>query len=289
MSIGKATFVGMQTAVEKTHHIADHFVPDRATPYQLMIDATGGEAPLLALFDLQMNLKFVGSSSQYATAFPVQPLGELQLRRVQCVIPAIDLILFPEEVYDERQEDIYGSYLLDDGVTTISQRPFSNLGIRALYREVLDGLTPFWQQFPRMETVPLPALLVDGIASAWDHPVFGIHRMDREAVFYLIQHGQLRYCHTRSYDNEDGFNYSLIEALAEIGDERSAFNVLLSGHFRFGDSYFRRVVKYLELDRVRIADPAELTSISLTDVPEELRQRLLPSCLLLVSTDSCEL
>lgn len=271
----------MQTAIEIPYYIVDGFVPDQTMPLQLMIDASGSEVPLLAIFDKSRQLKFFGSQLQYDILLPMAPLGSLNLEVVRCAIPTVDLLFFPDKLYETSSQKTYASYLIDDGVTKVEERRISSLGIRSLYRPDYQNLTGLFHQFPSMETVPLLCLLTDALATRFSTPTLFIYKGDREVTFWQFDQKSLVYYNVYQYYNPDEFNYYFMRVLERFDDPD--LKVLWLGQFGPRDPYFERARKYVR--NVAWADPAKLIDVSDFELPSAIRPFLLPFYLLAVAED----
>lgn len=272
----------MQTAIEIPYYIVDGFVPDQTMPLQLMIDASGSEVPLLAIFDKSRQLKFFGSQLQYDTLLPMAPLGSLNLEVVRCAIPTVDLLFFPDQLYEISSQKVYASYLIDDGVTKVEEKRINSLGIKSLYRPNYQNLTGLFHQFPSMETVPLLCLLPDALARRFSTPTLFIYKGARQVTFWQFDRKSLVYHNVYQCHNPDEFNYYLIQVLRRF--DHPDLQVWWSGQFSRRDPYFERAQKYVP--DIAWADPAKVIDVLDDGVPGAIRPGLLPFYLLAIADDA---
>lgn len=258
----------MHTNLQRPRYTTADYSPTHHAEYQLLVDATLTGEPVLAFFDQAHVLKHLSAYGDYIRDYPQNPLDGGSYAGVTLVIPALDVQYFPASVYQDDMLEEFGRYVLDDGVSPLKAKTVESLGLMAVYRENLAGLSGLAQTFPDAQKEVLPLLLLDAIgrrAARLGGSRLHIHAAYNSFSFTVFNDGNFIYHRDIPCQNEEEFNYYLIHVLALSDQHASEIDVALTGRFYEDDAYVERIRKYVkQVHFVTFKELSELLKIDLS-------------------------
>lgn len=251
----------MHTNLQRPRYTTADFSPAHHAECQLLVDATLTGEPVLAFFDHAQVLKHLSAYGDYLHDYPQNPIDGSHFANVTLLIPALDVQYFPASVYHDEMLEEFGRYVLDDGVTPLKAQAVDSLGLMAVYRENLSGLSGLAQTFPQAQVQVLPLILLDAIgrrAAELGGSRLHIHAAYHSFSFTVFNEGNFTYHRDIPCNNEEEFNYYLVHVLALSDQHASEIDVALSGHFYEDDAYVERLRKYVK--RLQFVSYKELSA-----------------------------
>lgn len=287
--VGKAYFCRMKTEISSPFYHATAYIPKAELPMRLMIDASKRGEPYFGLFNLNNELQFAGTFSEYARIFQDTPLSEQRLETVRAVVSEIDLHFLPEEVYDAEYREIYARYLKDDGVTEAQDLACESLGTIAYFREDLQALSGIPIVRSTVQTVPLTCLLAEKIASKvalrsseQNGIQLLLHMAAGTFTAIVLREGKLHSYEQFSAINPDEFNYYLLGILEHFQSEIDQLSAIVTGNVSDSQEtaqYVERLQNYVS--QVDILDPSTWFGFEIPLALDREKASLLPIYLLL--------
>ena len=217
-----------------------------AINYRILIDGTTAEQPNLKVFNKQSELVRQIVLSDFDREFPDWTLSEEFFEDAHFLIPALDIQYFPLHIFEESDLENYGRFVLDDGVTPLKYTEFPSLGVVAIYRENLQLLGDLPSRFPMAKRHVLSAVVLQRTVELNGSGDSALYIVCAGQTFTMTVFNQGQFIYQRDFHcgNEDEFNYHLINVLGMSDQHASNLRIVLSGQFKAGDTYVKRIEKY---------------------------------------------
>lgn len=198
---------------------AEEFSWEHVNDYQLFVDATHGNNPLVVLFDTaEMELMYVANSEEFLSEVSASHALPL-LRQTALILPQVDMVWYPEAIFDESMLPYYQQYVSDDGLSKVESMTIPQLGMIGMYRNDRFFAEPWREKLVNSAELNLTSILLKGLSTYLredENDTLNFHFTRENFHVTYFDQGQFVYFNT--------FNFS---AAADIKDFLQEFTTVL--------------------------------------------------------------
>ncbi len=229
---------------------AEDFTWDNSEKYDLIIDASTRIAPKVVIYDadhkelmyLAKHTDFLSEWENLASAAP-----QRTFKATSILVPQVDVLWYPKEVFEPSQASVYGNWLTDDGVSVAISEEIKSLDLISLYRNDLSNLEQWQTLFPKARQIAASNLLIQGMGAYLkddENLSLGLHFGGGNCMVYLFKIGEFQYFNEFKYNSTLDVGFQLQELSETFKLDSSSVRVLLSGNVQKGEPNFTAVLPF---------------------------------------------